>query len=218
MAVAGAVQNQPARVSSSSCSTAMLPGNGGLTLEGLDFSGLELTCPIDVDEITTRWMKPYIPGPGEKIKSYPAGVVSFISRMLNSYKAVATRGRKLVPFIHSSQMEHPPSSPLTTCLSLVRMCQNPLPGSEDAAAVIIQREMENITALRESYDDMSLLAAFQAYLVYTVVFFFHLSQAGNSHLRTLPVDEDLYALLNNTGPGPDGKNGLSLRRNVELCM
>lgn len=145
-------------------------------------------CPIDVDEITTHWMKPYIPGPGEKIKSYPAGVVSFISRMLNSYTAVATRGRGLVPFIHSSQMKHPPSSPLTTCLSLVRMCQNPLPRNEDAAAVIIQREMENITAVRESYYDMSLLVAFQAYLVYTVVLFFRLSQTGNNHLRQAMIN------------------------------
>lgn len=197
VAVPEAVENPPAGLSSSSCSTTILAGDGSLNLpnctsdqiESLNFSDLNLTCPIDVDEITTRWIRPYIPGPGEKIKSYPVNIISFIFRMLNSYAAATTRDRGLVPFIHPSQMkQQPSSSPLTTCLSLVRMCQNPLPGSENAGAVIIQREMENITEHRESYDDMSLLAAFQAYLIYAMVLVFRLSQARNNHLRQAMIN------------------------------
>ena len=50
---------------------------------------------------------------------------------------------------------------LSTCLSLVRICDKPLPGSEVAASEILEREMNTLFANRESYDDMSLLAAFQ---------------------------------------------------------
>lgn len=160
------------------------------TQDTLNFSGLDLICPINVDEITTRWMNPYIPDPGQKIKSYPTGIISFISRMLNSYAAAAIRGHRLLPFIHPAQIgQQPASSPLTTCLSLVRMCQNSLPSSEDTAAVILQREMENVSALRETYDDMSLLAAFQAYLIYAMVLFFRLNQARNdNHLRQAMIN------------------------------
>lgn len=89
------------------------------------------------------------------------------------------------------------------------MCQNPLPGSEDAAAVIIKHEIENIITLRENHDDIGLLAALQAYLIYTMVLFFRISQAGNDHLRQAMIDlqefahashdEDLYVPLTSIG-------------------
>lgn len=121
MAVPGVIQNQSASLSGSSYSTAMLPGDGGVSLERLGFSGLELTCPIDVNEITTRWMKPYIPGPGEAIRK--------LSRQrrfvhLLNVELIHSCGRDLVPFNHPIKQQ-PASS---TCLSLVRICQNPLPG------------------------------------------------------------------------------------------
>ncbi|KAJ5172171.1 hypothetical protein N7492_004764 [Penicillium capsulatum] len=147
----------------------------------LSFSDLDLLCPINVDGITTRWMNPYIPDPGQKIKYYPDNVMTFIARILKSYTAIATRRNDILPFIHWAQMkEHLSSSPLTTCLSLIRMCQNPLPGSESTASMIIQREMEGIMDLHKSFDHLSLLAAFQAYLIYTMVLFFRLGQTPNN--------------------------------------
>lgn len=101
LAVPEAIPNPPASLSSSPYSTAILPGNGRLTQGESNISDIELMCSIDVDEITTRWMKPYIPGPGEKVRSYPAGVVSFISRMLNSYTTAAIRGRDVVTWFPS---------------------------------------------------------------------------------------------------------------------
>ncbi|KAJ5808692.1 hypothetical protein N7474_009961 [Penicillium riverlandense] len=152
----------------------------------LDFTGLDLICPINVDDISNRWLNPYIPVPEQTIKQYPPNVTRFICQILKSYAAAATRGRGMLPFIHPAQMaimEQPANTPIATCLSLIRICETPLPGSEDAAATILQREMERITDLREIYDDMSLLAAFQAYLIYSMVLFFRLDQRPNPFFR-----------------------------------
>lgn len=152
--------------------------------ESPDFSNLDLTCPIDVDAITNRWLNPYIPDPEQTVKEYPASVTRFIYRILKSYAAIAARGRGTLPFIHPIQVKHQSAgSPLATCLSLVRIAENPLPGSENPAALVLQREMESISTLRDNYDDMSLLAAFQAYLIYTMVLFFRLSQGPSSFFR-----------------------------------
>lgn len=153
---------------------------------GLDFSNLELFCPINTDEITTRWMNPYIPVPGQAIKQYPPGVSNFISRKLKSYAAVAARGRGKLPFIHPSQLseEQAANSPLTTCLSLIRICETPLPGSEGTAAMVLQKEMENIMECHESYNELSVLGAFQAYLIYYLVLFFKLDQRPYNQLRS----------------------------------
>lgn len=193
----GPLPNTPANAPSSPHTVGVSPRdwsrdaqrNLSESLDGLRFSDLDLICPINVDEITTRWMNPYIPDPGQKVKNYPANVTSFISRVLKSYTAVATRGNGTLPFIHPAQMkQHLSHSPLATCLSLTRMCQDPLPGSENTAAGIIQREMDQLTELHKTFDHMSLLATFQAYLIYTMVLFFRLSQARHNGLRQAMIN------------------------------
>jgi len=153
----------------------------------LDFKSLALICPINVDEISNRWLNPYIPGPEQTVKDYPATVKYYIYRMLGSYASFATRGRGILPFIHPMQMSSA-GSPLSTCLNLIRICENPLPGSENSAAIVLQREMESITDIRDDYDDMSLLAAFQAYLIYTMVLFFRLSQGPSPFFRQAMIN------------------------------
>lgn len=148
------------------------------------FSHLDLLCPINVEDISNRWLNPYIPGPEQTIKSYPVVVTNYIWRILNSYAASASRGRGVPPFIHPAQMKDQKSSlPLNTCLSLIRISEHPLPGTENAAALVLQREMESIAAAREIYDDMALLAAYQAYLMYGLVLFFRLSQGSSAFFR-----------------------------------
>ncbi|KAJ5732140.1 hypothetical protein N7493_003621 [Penicillium malachiteum] len=154
--------------------------------DGLDFSNLYLFCPINVDEITTRWMNPYIPVLGQQVKQYPAGVSAFIFRTLKSYAGIAARGRGVLPFIHHTQMSvsgSPAGSPLTTCLSLIRICETPSPGSEATAMMMIQREMQNVMESSTGYDDLCLLGAFQAYLIYCLVLFFRLDPGTTAHLR-----------------------------------
>lgn len=189
------VQNSPTAISNST-TTVFSPGDrtnvsSAVSREphNLSFADLNLICPINVDGIPTRWMNPYIPDPAQKIKNYPENVMAFIFRILKSYTAVATRGHDILPFVHWTQLEeYPSSSPLTTCLSLIRMCQNPLPGSENTATVIIQREMESITDLHKSFDHLSLLAAFQAYLTYIMVLFFRLGQAPSNGVRQAMIN------------------------------
>ncbi|SPO06529.1 uncharacterized protein DNG_09219 [Cephalotrichum gorgonifer] len=150
----------------------------------LDFSDLELICPINADDISNRWLQSFIPVPGQKTKEYPATITAFIYRILKSYASMAIRGRGVPPFVHSSQTTTAAAQPpLSTCLGLVRMCENPLPGSESAAIDVLQREMSSIYGQHGSYDNLTLLSAFQAYLIYSLVLFFMLSPGGNPFLR-----------------------------------
>lgn len=150
----------------------------------IDFSGLDLICPINADDIKNRWIQAYIPVPGQTIKHYPTGVSGFTYHILKSYATVAVTGRGTLPFIHPKQITtQPAGSPLTTCLSLVRICSNPLPGSKDAAASVLQREMYSLYELRDKYNEESLFAAFQAYLIYAMVLFFRLNQSCNDYFR-----------------------------------
>ncbi|OKL60518.1 hypothetical protein UA08_04290 [Talaromyces atroroseus] len=151
----------------------------------LDFSALELICPINVDDISNRWLNSYVPLPEQKRKDYPATITAFMLRILKSYAAVTVQGRGLPPFVHFSQvtLASATSLPLSACLGLVRICEKPLPGSEDVAAGVLQREMSNIYDQRETYDDMALLAAFQAYLIYCMVLFFTLNRGSDPFLR-----------------------------------
>ncbi|KAK9454596.1 hypothetical protein V1511DRAFT_511949 [Dipodascopsis uninucleata] len=152
--------------------------------DALDFSDLKLICPIKADDITNRWLNPYIPVPGQTVKEYPASITSFIDRILKSYAAMSSRGQSIPPFVHHTQLiAQPVGSPLATCLSLVRICEQPLQGSEDSLATILQREMDNIIELHRDFDGMTLLSAFQAYLIYSMVLFFRLNQGCNRFLR-----------------------------------
>ncbi|KAK3935107.1 MFS general substrate transporter [Diplogelasinospora grovesii] len=150
-----------------------------------NFSGRGLLCPINVDSISIRWMNPYIPVPGQTIKAYPPTIIAFIYRVLKSYASIAVRGRGIPPFVHSSQVTATSSSPpIATCLSLVRICDTSLPGSDDVAADVLMREMNNLYERREAYDDdMASLAAFQAYLIYSMVLFFRLQRGADPFLR-----------------------------------
>ncbi|KIX05970.1 uncharacterized protein Z518_03944 [Rhinocladiella mackenziei CBS 650.93] len=152
--------------------------------EALNFSSLDLVCPIDVDSISNRWLNVYIPVPGQALKEYPAHINAFIYRILKSFAAATIGGHGIPPFLHSSQMvDLAISPPLSACLSLVRICQTPLPGSDGVVADILQREMNNLYEQHGTYDDMVLLAAFQAYLIYAMVLFFQLRQGSHPFLR-----------------------------------
>lgn len=154
-------------------------------LEALNFSNLELICPINADDINNRWLNTYIPMPGQATKVYPVGISVFIYQILKSYAAVAVNGRGILPFIHPKQLSAQPSgSPLTTCLNLIRISSNPLPGSEEATAGVLQGEMHSVYELRETDNDGLLFAAFQAYLIYTMVLFFRLNQACDDFFRS----------------------------------
>ncbi|KAI0428303.1 hypothetical protein F5Y09DRAFT_292118 [Xylaria sp. FL1042] len=149
-----------------------------------DFVDLRLTCPINAEGIANRWLGAYIPLPDQKVKEYPTNIQSFLHRIVKSYVTVTIRGRGYPPFIHAAQVAtHLIRPPLSTCLSLVRICEHQLPGSEETAAVVLQREMQDLFEQRETFDAVTLLCAFQAYLIFTMVLFFRLGQIAEPFLR-----------------------------------
>jgi hypothetical protein len=153
-------------------------------LETLDFSALDLVCPINVDQISNRWLNAFLPVAGQKLKEYPSTITHFIYRVLKSYTAIAIRGRGTPPFVHSLQLTTQAiRPPLSVCLSLVRVAETSLAGSEAYISDIMQREMNNLYQHYRSFDEMGLLAAFQAYLLYAMVLFFRLCQSMNPFLR-----------------------------------
>lgn len=135
----------------------------------LHFAPLDLVCPINSDDIKNRWLNSYVPLPGQSPKNYSQSVINFVYRMLKSYASTVIRGR-LPPFIHPMQQS---LVPLSTCFTLVRIC-DPLPGNVSIAADILQREMTRLYEERGTYESIHLLGVFQAYLIYSMVLFFHL--------------------------------------------
>jgi hypothetical protein len=152
--------------------------------EVFDFSNLELFCPINPEDISNRWLHTFVPSPGQKIKEYPASITAFIYRILKSYAAVTVGGREVPQFVHASQtLPRSRRSPLATCLTLVRICEKPLTGSEGVAADVLHREMRNLFEQYEEFGDMDLFESFQAYLIYSMVLFFRLGHDSNTFLR-----------------------------------
>lgn len=152
--------------------------------QSFTFVGLDLACPINADDIQNRWLSSYVPGLEQTIKEYPPNVVNFMSRMLKSYVASSVSSQGWPPFVHFSQITtSDTSSYLSTCLSLVRLFANPFPGSNEVAAGTIQREMNRIYPFDAMASNMTLLAAFQAYLVYTMVLYFWLDDLPKAFLR-----------------------------------
>ncbi|KAF6802700.1 hypothetical protein CSOJ01_11424 [Colletotrichum sojae] len=165
------------------------PGHAADALAlALDFSDLGLTCPINPDDIANRWLNSFVPLPGQTTKNYTPSLSAFMHRVLKSYANCSIRGNKVPPFIHWSQLTLPSSLPLSTCLSVIRICDNPFPGTEEVAAEVLQREMTKLYDRRSSLDDVGLLAAFQAHLIYAMVIFFCLGQGCHSFLREAMIN------------------------------
>lgn len=168
--------------------------------EDLDFSELNLFCPINAGEISSRWINPYISDPGKKVKNYPPNVLALISRILGSYAATATRG-SIPSFVHPLQMkDEQANSPLTTCLCLIRICQDPLPGSESATVTVLQREMKGIAQLQENHhNDLTLLAALQAFLLYAMVLYFRMGEGLDTLRQSVIPLQTLAHLVSQRG-------------------
>lgn len=149
----------------------------------LNFADILLVCPISADDISNRWLNSYIPDDQQKPKIYPANVTTFISRMLNAYVGVLVRGRGIPPFIHDLQVNSVLSAPLATCLSVVRMCETVLPAGQTACTDVLCREMYNVYEWRGTFDNTTMLAAFQAYLIYALVLFFRLDHESDKLLQ-----------------------------------
>ncbi|KAK8095957.1 hypothetical protein PG999_013979 [Apiospora kogelbergensis] len=188
-------QIAPAALPLDAAATPAVGGNEGDREEArdqLDFSCLDLVCPINADDITTRWLHPYVPVPGQVTKDYHPRISDLIYRVLKSYANGVISGTKPPPFVHASQLQVPvPSPALVNCLRIARMCDKSHPSSDNSlAAEILQKEMAKIgeQATLPAVADIDLLATFQAHIIYTMILFFHLYQSdGEGEKLSLSV-------------------------------
>ena len=153
----------------------------------LDFTKLDLACPIDADAISNRWLNTFVPIPGQAVKNYPPRVTAFIHRNLKAYASSVVHNRSLPPFIHPAQRAVDPDSfpppPLSTCLSLTRICEHPAQLDHDMLANIFTLEMSRLCDRSHTFGPLALLEAFQSYLLYIMVLYFNLEEGSNSFLR-----------------------------------
>lgn len=158
----------------------------------------DLYCPIDADAIQNRWLNFYLSDPGQNQKQYPVNVTTFISRMLSSYVGVVVSGSGIPPFIHTT---HGPLyvCALSTCLTLLRTCHNPLPGSESSIVDMIQEEMKKLCAQHSSYNDTDLLVALQAHLIYCMLLFFRFPSLSHAFRRQAMTDLQTLACASSRG-------------------
>lgn len=165
----------------------------------LDFQTLDLFCPIDAEDISNRWLNPYIPAPGQKPKTYDKTVTSFIHRSLKSYVGTIVHGRGIAPFIHPQQLNaEAESSPLRTCLNVVRLLDRP--AQDDTAINLFRKEMEQIFEHRHECGTAAGLSAFQAYLVYSLALYFWTAENASSMLvQAMMQMQDLAGIAAKNG-------------------
>lgn len=111
----------------------------------LNFEDINLICTLDPTLIRNRWLADFIPSLSDPVKVYPPGVSSFVSRVLKTYPSMLLRKGQLPPFIHPSQLAGPDiPTPLANCLSLVRLWDGRVRGSETMVCETIENEMERL--------------------------------------------------------------------------
>ncbi|KZL84382.1 lysine-specific permease [Colletotrichum incanum] len=153
-------------------------GSGFYQADELDFSRLELICPINADDIANRWLNSFVPLPGQKTKDYTPRISAFIHRILRSYANSSIRGHRVPPFVHWSQLNLKSSVTLPACISILRTCDKSVAGGLKASAETLQKEITKLFDQHKTADDMALLAIFQAHLIYSLAIFF---QLGREH-------------------------------------
>ncbi|KAK7435162.1 hypothetical protein Landi51_13165 [Colletotrichum acutatum] len=148
-----------------------------------DFSDMNLVCTVNADDIANRWLNNFVPISGQLAKNYSPSMSAFIQRILESYVDSSIRGRKIPPFVHWSQITLPSSQPLSNCLSIIRSYNEPEMAGAEAVANELKVEMAKLYSQHTSHDGMTLLAAFQAHLIYAMVIFFKFGKAYYPFLR-----------------------------------
>ncbi|SCU78999.1 LADA_0A09120g1_1 [Lachancea dasiensis] len=153
------------------------------------FEELDLICTVNYQEIQNRWLNNYIPPLDHEVKNYPSNVTSFISKMLRAYSSMPIRREAFPPFVHISQnspVDLP--TPLAVCLSLMRMFHNRVPSQDFVIKDALAREMSRLYQQHGSFDEVNLLAAFQAYLIYSMATFFEFDQCKPTGLHQAMVN------------------------------
>ncbi|RFU31161.1 hypothetical protein B7463_g5176, partial [Scytalidium lignicola] len=137
------------------------------------FANVDLVPAADSTEIGDRWLATILPSTSLKqVKTLLPSTARYIYRVLKTYPKMMLQPGGLPPIIHPLQVsEQESAAPLANCLSLVRLWEGRAAGSEDIIIKTIRKEMENLYQEHENYDQITLLAACQAYLIYSIMMF-----------------------------------------------
>jgi hypothetical protein len=161
----------------------------------MDFTNIRLACTVPAEQIQNRWLNRMVPIPDHVMQSYPPNITFLLHQVLKSYAGTAIRGRGILPFVHPLQTADRSQTaddgwcePLSTCLSTVRVLDNPILGPEQRTADLIREKMSKIQNEYLRYSgEMKVLAAFQAYLTYTLTLFFYVKQDRDDYLANAMV-------------------------------
>ena len=149
----------------------------------------DLVCTVDVNKIRNRWLNTLIPTSEQRAKLYLPGTTAFIYRILKSYTAIAAEPIAHPPFVHSQQLQASlDASALTRCFGLAQICAAQAAGSEEWLQSLLKEEMSKVLDSVQSEDGFSLLASFQAYLLYCMILFFHFHAGHHSFLRQSVIE------------------------------
>ena len=109
------------------------------------FTDLSLICTIDSSRVRNRWMEAFVPSPNQRPKNFPPSIIQFISRVFETYPRMMLHPGNPPPIIHPSQLAVPDlPTPLANCLSLVRMWEGQVRGSEVIVRETVEKEMKRL--------------------------------------------------------------------------
>ncbi|KFY17160.1 hypothetical protein V492_00838 [Pseudogymnoascus sp. VKM F-4246] len=165
----------------------------------------QLVPDEDFNVIRDRWLYPYIePSP----LSYALREQSmfYICRVFRTYPRMMARRERLPPMIHPMQASKEIPLPLKNCFSITRMWEG---GAEEASSLVqgtIEREMDRLFAEFRTYDEETLITAFQALVIYAIILLFPTPQKPTTNNLTLQTVVSLQEVGYHVG-----QTGLMLR-------
>ncbi|KFY36843.1 hypothetical protein V495_07573 [Pseudogymnoascus sp. VKM F-4514 (FW-929)] len=146
----------------------------------LDFSNLDLVPLADADQIRDRWLRPFLAVRGQVPKAFQPYTLLYIRCVLRTYPKMMVEKNGVPPIIHPMQMSDGNRSvALANCYSLVRLWHHSAVGSEHVVAETIEREMERLANYDKNANGLDIFAAFQAYLIYSIMAIFFPIQGSN---------------------------------------
>lgn len=99
--------------------------------------------------------------------------------MLRAYSFIPVNHATLLPVVNISQsrLRHLPT-PLAACPNLTRLFQNMLVAQDFVTQDALGREVTRLHQEHSVYNEVNLLAAFQAYLIYSIIISLSLIKAS----------------------------------------
>ncbi|OCL05612.1 hypothetical protein AOQ84DRAFT_298590 [Glonium stellatum] len=167
--------------------------------DALDFTAIHLVPITNSTQIGNRWMEAFVPTLNQRPKTLHLFTVQYLSCVFRTYYKSMLLPGGFPPIIHPLQAENKELFiPLANCYALVRKFEEHSNTTE--VTLSIQQEMDRLLREYQSYGHIELLAAFQAFLLYTLMMFF--SQAPNAKLvdhKTLVHLQEIASHVSATG-------------------